>query len=306
MPYCYDIGGTNIRFGMPEVDGDVPVLASVATPTDSLVDFVAAIEELIQTHGEGLHQSIAISLTGVVHPKTKKARVANIPAIDGIDIAAELTKKTGLPAVVANDADCLALAEARVGIAKGARNVFAIVLGTGVGGGVVAEGQIVSGSNGAAGEWGHGPVVDPTAGGIVPSIGYFECGCGQVGCLDTVGGARGIEKIHKAICGEISKSEDIVAAWLASNANASKTIDVWSEMLAGPLSMIVNLLGPDVVPVGGGLSNAPELVSLLDQKVRKRLLFPTEQKLVMPAQYARNAGLVGAAHLEVPSFKGVA
>ncbi|MCZ4271536.1 ROK family protein [Maritalea porphyrae] len=306
MPYCFDIGGTNIRFGMPEANGNVPVIASVATPTKSLAHFVEAIENLIQTHGKTRHNSIAISLTGVVHPKTQKVRVANIPAIDGVNISHEITKRLGLPTVVANDADCLALAEARVGVAKGAKNVFAIVLGTGVGGGVVADGHIVAGSNGAAGEWGHGPVVDPTAGGKIPSVGYFECGCGQVGCLDTVGGARGMEKLHKALCGKTLKSEEISAAWIMGEPDACTTIDIWSQILSGPLAMIVNLLGPEIVPVGGGLANAVELISLLDAKVRERVLFPTDQALVVPATFAKSAGLVGAAQLDVASFKGVA
>ncbi|MFT6658772.1 ROK family protein [Maritalea sp.] len=304
MPFCFDIGGTNIRFGMPEADGDVPVIASVATPTHSLSQFVDAIDMLIREHGNNRHQSIAISLTGVVHPKTRKVRVANIPAIDATDIAQELTKKIGLPAVVANDADCLALAEARLGIAKTAMNVFAIVLGTGVGGGIVVDGNIIVGENGAAGEWGHGPVVDPTANGLVSPLGYFECGCGQAGCLDTVGGARGIERIHQALSDEVLNCEAIVAAWHAGNSVAAKTIDVWSEMLAGPLSMIVNLLGPEIVPVGGGLSNAAELISLLDFKVRKRTLFSNGQALIMPAKFARNAGLVGAALLDSPTLRG--
>lgn len=306
MPYCFDIGGTNIRFGMPEANGDVPVISSVPTPTHSLARFVEAIADLIDQQGRGRHNSIAISLTGVVHPETNKVRVANIPAINGVDIASELTKKTGLPAVVANDADCLALAEARVGVAKGAGNVFAIVLGTGVGGGLVLGGNLVVGRNGATGEWGHGPVVDPTANGIVKSIGQFECGCGQVGCLDTVGGARGLERIHRSLHGANLASEQIVNMWLDGDINANKTIVVWSEMLAGPLAMIVNLLGPDVVPVGGGLSNASELIALLDEKVRKRCLFPAEQPLVIPARFTKNAGLVGAAQLDIPSIKGVA
>lgn len=306
MPYCFDIGGTNIRFGMPEGNGNVPVIASVATPTESLADFVDAIQNLIRAHGNGLHNSIAISLTGVVHPKTQNVRVANIPALDGVDIGQEITKQLGMPAVVANDADCLALAEARVGVAKGAKNVFAIVLGTGVGGGIVVDGHIVSGCNGAAGEWGHGPVVDPTAGGKVSSVGLFDCGCGQSGCLDTVGGARGLEKLHRTMCGKNATSEQIVAEWLAGEQNANTTIDVWSDILAGPLAMVVNLLGPEVVPVGGGLSNVAELISLLDVKVRKRILFPIDHMLVVPAKFATNAGLVGAAQLDVPSLRGVA
>ena len=140
----------------------------------------------------------------------------------------------------------------------------------------------------------------------IQPVGDFDCGCGQVGCLDTVGGARGMEKLHKALCGKTLKSEEIATAWLMGEPDASTTIDIWSQILSGPLAMIVNLLGPEIVPVGGGLANAVELISLLDAKVRERVLFPTDQALVVPATFAKNAGLVGAAQLDVASFKGVA
>jgi len=306
MPYCFDIGGTNIRFGMPVSGGDVPVIAALATPAHSLPDFVEAVSKLIRENGDGVQDNIAISLTGVVHPQTNKVRVANVPAINGVDIASELLKKTGLPTVVANDADCLALAEAKVGVAQGLRNVFALVLGTGVGGGIVVDGQIIAGANGAAGELGHGPVVDPTANGKTKSLGYFDCGCGQKGCLDTVGGARGLEKIHEKIWGEQMRSDQIVIAAGRGDNACTATIDIWSEMVAGPLAMVVNVLGPELVPVGGGLANAPELIEVLDAKVRTRILFPTDKPLLVPAKFAMNAGLVGAAHLTAPQIRGVA
>ncbi len=306
MAYCFDIGGTNIRFGMPTSTGEVPVMASVPTPQGSLDAFTQAIADLIEKYGNNKHNSVAISIAGIVDPKTNRVKVANIPAIDSVDIGSVLTAKTGLPTIIANDADCLALAEASIGSAAGAKNVFGLILGTGVGGGLVINGEIVVGAYGATGELGHGPVVDPTAAGTIPSVGHYKCGCGQVGCLDTIGGARGLERIHLSLHDKTLTSIDVVNAWMQREEEALRTVEVWSELLAGPLAMVVNLLGPETMPVGGGLSSNTKLIAMLDKKVRARTLIRREAPVLVPAKFSRNGGLVGAAHLQSSKYRGAA
>lgn len=306
MAYCFDIGGTNIRFGMPTSTKEVPVLASVPTPKGSLDEFCAAIIDLIARYGEGKHNVVAISIAGIVDPRNNRVKVANIPAIDSVDLASVLTAKTGLQTLIANDADCLALAEATIGVAAGAKNVFGLILGTGVGGGIVINGQIVVGAHGATGEIGHGTVVDPTAGGSIPSIGHYKCGCGQIGCLDTIGGARGLERIHLSLHEKTLTSIDVVNAWVQRQEEALRTVEVWSDMLAGPLSMVINLLGPEIVPVGGGLSGNTKLIAMLDKKVRARTLIRRETPILVPAKFSANGGLVGAAQLQTNALRGAA
>ncbi|MDO3381112.1 ROK family protein [Gilvimarinus algae] len=297
MPVCFDIGGTNIRSGWPDGEGIVQISGQCATPGDSLERFLSALTEMVQSAPAEQQDFVAISITGLVHPKTGALTIANIPYLKDQNLSELLRARINLPVLVANDADCLALAEAHVGVAKGESNVLAIVLGTGVGGGLVLNGELVTGFGGISGEWGHGPIVDPTAGGLVESLGYFQCGCGQTGCLDTVGAARGMENVHRALTGAELDARQILDQWRTGDASASKTVEVCTEIVARALSVFVNAFGPGSVPVGGGLANAHDFVEKIDAKVRTMVLAHYDRPLVVQAQHVKNAGLVGAAFL---------
>jgi N-acetylglucosamine kinase len=174
--------------------------------------------------------------------------------------------------------------------------VFGIILGSGVGGGLVAEGRLVRGAGGIGGEWGHGPVA-PSHLADGTAVPRFPCGCGQQGCADSFGSARGLERLHAALAGAALDSRAIVGGWRDGVPAASRSIAAWLEMSSGPLAMAVNLTGASVVPVGGGLSNAPDLVAALDAAVRTRILRRTAAPLLIPSRLAETAGLVGAAML---------
>lgn len=297
MPVCFDIGGTNIRSGWPDQQGIVQIADQRATPSDSLDVFLAAMVEMVQDAPVAQQDFVAISIAGFVNPKTGELTVANVPCLQNINLAELLKARVNVPVLIANDADCLALAEAHAGVAKGESNVFAIILGTGVGGGLVLNGDLVTGFGGISGEWGHGPIVDPTAGGLVAPMGYLQCGCGQKGCLDTVGAARGIENVHKALSGAALDAEQILNHWRNGDPAAAQTVDVCTEMVARALSVIVNTFGPGSVPVGGGLANAQDFIAKIDAKVRAMILPQYHRPLVVQAQHVKNAGLVGAAFL---------
>lgn len=283
MILAFDIGGSRIRAA--SWDGArLSGLGEVATPIGDRAAFTGVIRTFAEGRGT---KGIAISIAGVVDPVTGVGKVANIPAIDGLALGPELRAATGLPVLVLNDADCFALAEATQGAGRGHGSVFGVILGTGVGGGLVIGGRVVTGAGGYAGEWGHGPVIRGEF--------AFPCGCGQLGCVDTVGGARGLERLHKARTGTALGSEAIVARWLAGEADAVATLDLWRELVAGPLAMVVNVVGADVLPVGGGLSLARGLVAYLDQAVRQRILRDTTGPLLFPAECGADAGLLGAA-----------
>lgn len=281
MILVFDIGGSRIRAAV--WDGALRPLGEVATPLGDAAAFTAAIAGLVARGVTG----IAISIAGVVDPATGVGKVANIPAIDGLALGPQLQAATGLPVLVLNDADCFALAEAGHGAGRGHRSVFGVILGSGVGGGLVIEGRVVTGAGGYAGEWGHGPVIRGEF--------AFQCGCGQVGCVDTVGGARGLERLHRKRTAELLGAEAIIAAWMAGEAEAGETMSIWRDLVAGPLAMVLNVIGADVVPVGGGLSRAPGLVRYLDEAVRVRMLRRTKGPLLVPAECGADAGLLGAA-----------
>lgn len=281
MILAFDIGGSRIRAAV--WDGALRPLGEVATPVGDAAAFTAAIAGFV---AKGL-TGIAISIAGVVDPATGVGKVANIPAIDGLALGPQLQAATGLPVLVLNDADCFALAEAGHGAGRGQRSVFGVIIGSGVGGGLVIEGRVVTGAGGYAGEWGHGPVIRGEF--------AFQCGCGQVGCVDTVGGARGLERLHRKRTAELLGAEAIIAAWMAGEAEAGETMSIWRDLVAGPLAMVLNVIGADVVPVGGGLSRAPGLVRYLDEAVRVRMLRRTKGPLLLPAECGADAGLLGAA-----------
>ena len=181
-----------------------------------------------------------------------------------------------------------------VGAGRGQGTVFGVILGSGVGGGLVIGGRAITGAGGYAGEWGHGPVIRGEY--------AFPCGCGQVGCVDTVGSARGLERLHRKRTAELLRAEAIIAGWMAGEAEAGETLALWRDLVAGPLSMVVNVVGADVVPVGGGLSRAPGLVSYLDEAVRLRILRKTKAPLLVPAECGADAGLLGAAMAGVAAW----
>jgi N-acetylglucosamine kinase len=282
MILAFDIGGSRIRAA--RWDGALTPLGEVATPVDDRAAFVAAIAGLAAGHGA---KGIAISIAGVVDPATGVGKVANIPAIDGLALGPALQAATGVPVLVLNDADCFALAEAQAGAGRGHGTVFGVILGTGVGGGLVVGGQVVTGAGGFAGEWGHGPVIRGDY--------AFPCGCGQVGCIDTIGGARGVERLHRTLTGAEVGSEAIVAQWQAGEAAAAATMALWCDLVSGPLAMVVNVVGAGIVPVGGGLSRAPGVVEMLDRSLRARVLRAQAGPLAVRAICGADAGLLGAA-----------
>ena len=278
MILTFDIGGTRIKAAIANLPSVMP-LGETATPTESLPDFIEALRRFVRPGIRG----ITLSIAGVVDSETGLINVANIRCLNGRPLARDLEQAFGLPVLVLNDADCFALAEAKAGAGRGHDNILAIILGTGVGGGLILNGRLVQGTGGYAGEWGHGPVIRDPA---------LLCGCGQVGCLDTVGGARGMEKLHFSRTGEILMVEDILHRWRAGNGT---TVDLWLELVSGVLAMVINTVGASIVPVGGGLGNDHGLVAALDAAVRARILRRTDAPLVVPAQVSTDAGLVGAA-----------
>ena len=120
--------------------------------------------------------------------------------------------------------------------------------------------------------------------------------------MDTVGSARGLERLHRKRTAELLRAEAIIAGWMAGEAEAGETLALWRDLVAGPLSMVVNVVGADVVPVGGGLSRAPGLVSYLDEAVRLRILRKTKAPLLVPAECGADAGLLGAAMAGVAAW----
>jgi N-acetylglucosamine kinase len=303
--YTADIGGSFMRLAAHAPDGTLTLLAKQPTPAHDWTQFADALASMLAAHDSldtaQQRAPLALSIAGLIDPLDGAALSANIPCITGRKLAGELAARLSRAVFAANDADCLALAEAVSGAGAGHRVVFAAVLGTGVGGGLVADGRLIRGAGGVTGEWGHGPIVSTQCvieGQATPvAVPRFACGCGQTGCVDTIGGARGIERLHAHLHGASVDSHTIIAAWSQGDAAARRTLDVWRELVAEPLAALVNVTGASVVTVGGGLASSGALIERLDQAVRSRVLYRREQPLVVPGRYREEGGLIGAAWL---------
>lgn len=296
MIVCFDIGGTTIKGAFAYAADDIRPVPRIATPKTSFEDFAASLKAVIDAGGEA-PDCVSLSIAGVIDAETGKATVANIPSINGTRLKDDLEKALGLPVIVSNDADCFVIAESEIGSGKGHRVVFGVILGTGVGGGLVIDGKLINSDGGFAGEWGHGPVAATLAGNPPEELPRFECGCGLTGCVDAIGSARGMEKLHQHLFSRTMTSEEIIDAWQDGDVQAARTIDILVDILASPLAMIINVTGATIVPVGGGLSNSKELLAALDEAVRSRILRRFDHPLVVPAICRIEPGLIGSAVL---------
>ncbi|HEV7318006.1 MAG TPA: ROK family protein [Ensifer sp.] len=296
MIVCFDIGGSAIKGAIVHSRERIFPLPRRATPLTNFSQFVEVLESVLDEAG-GHPDCVAISITGVIDPETRRIKCANIPCIDGRELVAELEAALHLPVRIANDADCFALAEAGAGAGRGHRIVFGAILGTGVGGGLVIDGQLINADGGFAGEWGHGPAIAAEAGNPPIAIPPYDCGCGQRRCVDTVGGARGLERLHQTAHGKTLSSHEIIEAWQAGDAEAKRTVELLVDLVSSPLALVINITGATIVPVGGGLSNSDELLAEIDKTVRSRVLRQFNRPLVVRGECRVEPGLIGAALL---------
>lgn len=298
---CLDIGGSFIKSAVSVVAGRIDDIRQRPIPTRSWDDFSAAIVQIVAGYGEELapDSPVALSCAGVVDIATDRILASNVPPFQGVNITRTLGAALRRPVVMANDADCFTLAEASFGAAKDLPVVLGIILGSGIGGGIAIAGNIHHGRQGISAEWGHGPILQTTlqVGQQHVNIPRLPCGCGQCGCLDTLGGARGLERLHLLLSGQALDSRKIVAAGVRGNAQQAFTLAAWAELVSEPLAHTVNILGPHRIVAGGGLAAQPELLTLLDEAVRRKVLMKTGEPLVVAGQYASEGGLMGASVL---------
>ena len=220
-------------------------------------------------------------------------RNANSTFLNGRAFQTDLEAALGRPIRLANDANCLALSEARDGAAAGARVAFAVILGTGCGGGLAVDGRLVAGASGIAGEWGHAPLPWP---GPEETPGP-TCWCGLSGCLETWISGSGLARDHQAVTGQPRTGEEIVAAARAGEDAAKASLARYVSRLGRGLAMICNILDPDVFVFGGGLSNVAELYEALPAAIKPYVFSDGWFGRLAPAKWGDSSGVRGAARL---------
>ncbi|MDK1483146.1 ROK family protein [Sinorhizobium sp. 6-117] len=161
----------------------------------------------------------------------------------------------------------------------------------------MVDGKLINTDGGFAGEWGHAPALASAAGHPPIAIPIFDCGCGQRGCVDTVGGARGLERLHATVHDKSLSSHEVIEAWQNGDEEAARTIDIFVDLVSSPLALVVNITGATIIPVGGGLSNSEALLAEIDGTVRGRILRQFDRPLVVRGECRLEPGLIGAALL---------
>ncbi|MFT4912869.1 MAG: fructokinase [Brevundimonas sp.] len=294
MQIGVDFGDTKIEAAA--LDGDGGFLARLREPNPGTYDAaLATVVRLVERieRDLGRRGSIGLAVPGSVSPTTGRMRNANSTWLNNRPFREDLEAALGRPVRLANDANCLALSEAVDGAASGAAVVFAVIIGTGCGGGLVVNGQLVPGANGLAGEWGHVALPWPTA----EELPGPACWCGLHGCLETWISGTGFQRDHTAMTGQVLRAEAIVAAAGAGDRDATASMDRYADRLARALAMVINLVDPDVVVMGGGLSNIADLYPRVTAAVDRHAFADSLVTRIVPARWGDSSGVRGAARL---------
>ena len=289
-----DFGGTKIEAAALDSDGNF--LARVRSPNPGNYDAaIRTVCELIsaaesQAGGRG---TIGVGAPGSISPRTGVMRNANSTYLNGRRFREDLSAAIGREVRLANDANCLALSEVVDGAAAGSQVAFAVILGTGCGGGLVVNGQLVEGANGVGGEWGHMPLPWPSA----SELNATQCWCGQSGCLETWVSGSGLQRDYLRSTGRQLDGESIIQAARAGDAQAQAAFDQYVSRLGRALAVLVNVLDPDTFVLGGGMSNVAELYERLPAAVRSYVFSDSWEAKIVPARWGDSSGVRGAARL---------
>lgn len=289
-----DLGGTKIEAAVLSVAGQVVAKRRVPTP-NSYDDTVRAVRDLVWTLESEAGQSLSVGVgcPGSVSPGTGLMRNANAVFLNGRSFREDLEEALARPVRLANDGNCLALSEAVDGAAAGAAVVFAVILGTGCGGGMAVHGRLVEGASGIAGEWGHVSLPWPSRN-EVPGP---RCWCGKNGCLETWISGTGLQRDHFRSTGETLAGEEITAGARASDPLARATFDRLLDRLARALAMICNIVDPDVLVIAGGLSKVDEIYDKLPALITPWVFSREWSGKTVPAKWGDASGVRGAARL---------
>jgi len=289
-----DFGGSKIEAAALDADGRF--LSRRRRPNPGAYDAaVAAVCALVaEVEADvGPVAAVGVGAPGSVSPRTGVVRNANTVWLNGRAFRDDLEGALARPVKLANDANCLALSEAVDGAGAGAGSVFAVVLGTGCGGGFVRGGRLVEGANGLAGEWGHLPLPWPHAN-ERPGP---QCWCGRRGCLETWVAGPGLQRDHRDATGRDQSPGEIVAAARDGDAEARAAMARHASRLGRGLAMLCDVVDPDVFVFGGGLSNISELYEALPDMIRPHVFSEAWQAVLAPARWGDSSGVRGAAWL---------
>jgi fructokinase len=289
-----DLGGTKIEAIALDADGAERFRQRVATPRGDYAGTIEAVAALVAGAEAAVGAStIGVGMPGVVSPASGLVKNANSTWLNGRPLAEDLSARLARPVRLANDANCFALSEATDGAAADLPVVFGVILGTGVGGGLVVKGQVVTGANAIAGEWGHNALPWPGEG-EWPGP---ECYCGRTGCIETFLSGPGLANDYAACAGRRLDAAAIVAAADAGDSAAGAAIGRYERRLARGLASIINVFDPDAIVLGGGVSNIGRLYERVPRLWGEFVFSDAVVTRLVRAVHGDSSGVRGAAWL---------
>jgi len=293
-----DLGGTKIEGIALAADGRERLRRRLAAPRGNYDDSVRAIIELVAAleAETGERGTIGVGIPGAVSPATGLIKNANSTWLIGRPLAEDLSRALARPVRLANDANCFALSEATDGAAAGAAVVFGVIIGTGTGGGVVVNGRVVAGANAIAGEWGHNPMPAPTD----DERPGPACYCGRSGCIETFLSGPALSRDYAASGGDEVSAREIAARAAAGESRAGATLARYESRFARAIASVINLLDPDVIVLGGGLSNIERLYANVPALWSPFVFSDKVTTRLVRAVHGDSSGVRGAAWLWPP------
>lgn len=292
-----DLGGTKIEGAILNSKGNANPLIRTRIDTEGskgylhIVDQIVKLVRLMEEQSGVKPEKIGIGTPGVLDPVLHTMKNCNSTALNGMPLQKDLEEKLTIPILLANDANCFALAETHWGIVKekcpDAKLSFGIIMGTGVGGGIVINDHVWNGRHGIGGEWGHN-FLDESGG---------PCYCGRTGCVETVISGPATERYYSTITGETIKLKEIDKRYKQGDAAAKQTIDRLCHFFGKAVSVVVNMLDPDVIIVGGGVGNIDALYSDGVESLKKYIFNNRVDVPVLRPTLGDSAGVFGAAAL---------
>ncbi len=293
-----DLGGTKIEAAALDDTGAVRLRRRMATPTGDYDGTIAAFTSLVEAIERelGCRGTVGIGIPGTIVAATGLVKNANSTWLIGRPLARDTERALDRPVRFENDANCFALSEAVDGAAAGMASVFGVILGTGVGGGFVLDGRVLVGANAIAGEWGHNPLPAP----LPDELPGPACYCGRRGCIETFLSGPGIAADHLQHSGRALGAPEIAAGAAAGDPDCRATLDRYADRLARALAVVINILDPEAIVLGGGLSQLAFLYNEVPRRWGRHILSNTIVTRLLPPRHGDSSGVRGAAWLWRP------
>lgn len=289
-----DLGGTKTELLVVDADQAPLYRERLATPAkdyDAILTMIADAYSGARSRF-GADLTLGIGIPGAISPRSGRMRNSNTQCLNGRAFRQDLENRIGHKVRIENDANCFTLSEALGGVARGYRVVFGVIIGTGTGGGLVVDGSLLNGPHSVSGEWGHNPLPWWRQ-----DDGATTCYCGKQGCIETYLSGPGLARNYHARFGKTQSSAEIVEAAARGDANCRAMLESYHEQMARALAHLINIIDPDAIVLGGGMSNIDSIYQAVPQRLGDYVFSDFIETPILKAERGDASGVFGAALL---------